>query len=152
MCTSLGPVPAPRQGPKAPGDRGAGRFTEGSLSAEISACSAYPHVLADHVGFEQWGGCWGTLAGCLGATIWRPQWMEIRGFALSGPGKTLECMSLRIGWRGLDSKPHHPLGNPLTFAEDAPIQEVTSESFCPFSSWQSEPMPSPMSAPPSTGP
>jgi hypothetical protein len=100
-------------------------------------------VLADHVGFEQWGGCWGTLAGCLGATIWRPQWMEIRGFALSGPGKTLECMSLMIGWTGLDSKPHNPLGNPLTFAEDAPIREVTSESFCPSSSWQREPTPSP---------
>jgi len=100
-------------------------------------------VLADHVGFEQWGGCWGTLAGCLGATIWRPQWMEIRGFALSGPGKTLECMSLMIGWTGLDSKPHNPLGNPLTFAEDAPIREVTGESFCPSSSWQREPTPSP---------
>ena len=95
-------------------------------------------VLADHVGFEQWGGCRSTLAGCLGATIWRPQWMEIRAFALSGPGKTVECMSLRTGWQGLDSKPHNPMRNPLTFAKDAPIRKVASEASCPSSSWQGE--------------
>jgi hypothetical protein len=70
--------------------------------------------------------------------------MEIRGFALSGPGKTLECMSLRIGWTGLDSKRHNPIRNPLTFAKDAPIREVTSESFCPSSTWQGELAPSSM--------
>ena len=31
-----------RQGPKAPGNRGGGQFTEGSLSAETGACSGYP--------------------------------------------------------------------------------------------------------------
>jgi len=45
---------------------------------------------------------------------------------------------------GLDSKPHNPIRNPLTFAEDAPVREVTSESFCSSSTWQSEPAPSPM--------
>lgn len=95
-------------------------------------------VLADHVGFEQWGACEWTLSGCLGATDWRPQWIEIRGYAPSGPGKALECLSLRIGWQGLDSKPHNPLGNPLTFAKDAPIRRVTSEASCPPSSWDSE--------------
>jgi hypothetical protein len=95
-------------------------------------------VLADRVGFEQWGGCWSTLAGCLGTTIWRPQWIEIRGFARSGPGQTLECMMLRIGWQGLDSKVHNPMSHPLTFAEDAPIRRVATEASCPPSSWESE--------------
>jgi len=95
-------------------------------------------VLADHVGFEQWGGCWPTLSGCLGATIWRPQWIEIRSFARSGPGKALECMNLRIGWQGLDSKIHNPIRHPLTFAQDTPIRKVTTEGVCPSSSWQSE--------------
>lgn len=93
-------------------------------------------VLADREGFGQWGGCQPTHAGCLGAIIWRPQWMEIRGFARSGPGKSVECMSLRIGWQGLDAKPEHRA--PLTFAKDARITEVTRESFCPSSSWQDQ--------------
>jgi hypothetical protein len=87
-----------------------------------------------HVGFEQWGGCLPTHAGCLGATFWRPRWIEIRGFAPSGPGKTVECMSLRIGWRGLDAKPENR--NPLTFTQDARITEEASEAFCPYSSWE----------------
>jgi hypothetical protein len=95
-------------------------------------------VLADHVGFEQWGACWWTLAGCLGATYWRPQWIEIRGFSPSAPGRAVECLSLRIGWQGLDSKPYNPLGNPLTFAKEAPIRMVTTEDSCPSSSWQGE--------------
>jgi hypothetical protein len=96
-------------------------------------------VLADRAGFEQWGGCLPTHAGCLGATIWRPRWMEIRGFALSGPGKTMECLSLRIGWQGLDAKPANRI--PLTFAEDVRITKQTSEAFCPPSSWQGQLLP-----------
>jgi hypothetical protein len=91
-------------------------------------------VLADRAGFGQWGGCQPTHAGCLGAIIWRPRWMEIRGFALSGPGKTVECMSLQIGWQGLDAKPESR--HPLTFDQNARITEVASEAFCPSSSWQ----------------
>lgn len=91
-------------------------------------------VLADHLGFEQWETCWTHAGGCLDATIWRPEWMEIRGFALSGPQKTLECMRLGIGWKGLHAEPSNS-------DKTLPIRKVTTDSFCPSSSWQSEPAP-----------
>jgi hypothetical protein len=77
-------------------------------------------VLADHLGFQRVVTC---VHDC--SWMWTPEWMEIRGFALSGPQKTVECMSLRIGWKGRDVPPSNP-------------RKVTGESFCPSTSWQDE--------------
>ena len=78
-------------------------------------------VLADRLGFQRVVTCGGP--DCV--WMWTPEWMEIRGFALSGPQKTVECMSLKIGWRSRDVPPSNP-------------RKVTNESSCPSSSWQEE--------------
>jgi hypothetical protein len=86
-------------------------------------------VLADPLGFDRPVTCFHGEC----PRIWTPKWMEIRGFALSGPQKTLECMSLRVVWKGRD------VASPKTNERVFPIRKVTSESFCPSSSWQGEP-------------
>jgi hypothetical protein len=104
----------------------------GNLETLLTASDGLIHeqydVLADNIGYEQWANCcWGSRD----YSTLRPEWMEIRGFVLSGPWKTLECMSLGIRWKGVHAAPSNS-------DKAFPIRKVTSESFCPPLSWQSE--------------